>query len=157
MYCLRTATASRGSISTYAPVTKGYHGIRIYLNQGDLDFQLAKFLPLPGAYKAIPADYDQDGDVDLAAISFFPDYEQTDGAESFVFFENEGEWNFSAYTFPQANQGRWLTMTAGDPDQDGDLDLALGSLTFEVPGDTARTNGWARGGLPYLLLENQLK
>lgn len=143
-----------GDNADYAPVPKPYHGLRLYLNRGDFDFELAQFLPLPGAYKALPADFDQDGDVDLAAISFFPDYPRSAGRESFVFFENQGDFDFQARSFPQADRGRWLTLTAGDPDQDGDLDLALGSLTFEVPSDAARTQGWAQGGLPYLWLEN---
>ena len=29
-----------------------------------------------GAYNAIPRDFDKDGDLDIAAISFFPDFKE---------------------------------------------------------------------------------
>ena len=147
---------TNGDNADYQPILKPYHGLRLYRNQGDWTFALLAFIPLHGAYKAIPADFDQDGDLDLAAISFFPDYAQ--GArEGFVYLENEGDFAYTARTFAGVGQGRWLTIDVGDPDGDGDLDLALGSLTFEVPGDSTWVNGWVRGQLPYLLLENQLR
>lgn len=145
-----------GDNADYTPILKPYHGIRLYRNLGDWQFEPLAFIPLHGAYKALPADFDQDGDLDLAAISFFPDY-ASGGKEGFVFLENEGNFAFSAHTFEGVSSGRWLTMAAGDPDGDGDLDLALGSLTFEVPGDSNYVNRWVQGAQPYLWLENRLR
>lgn len=63
-----------GDNADYPPILKPYHGIRLFLNDGQNQLEEAFFYPLNGAYQAIPADYDQDGDLDIAAISFFPDF-----------------------------------------------------------------------------------
>jgi len=107
---------------------KPYHGIRIYEDQGGLEFKETWFQPLPGAYQAQARDYDGDGDLDIAAISFFPDYERVP-LSSFLFLERVGPLEFKPRTFPEAADGRWLCMDSGDLDGDGDIDIALGSLT----------------------------
>ncbi len=137
--------------------TKPYHGIRIYLNRGNLRFEEAWFFHLNGAYKAIARDFDQDGDLDIAAISFFPDYERSP-RESFVYLENQGGLNFTASTFPECISGRWLTMDAGDLDGDGDDDLVLGSLVkvpTPVPDFLKKT--WDEQGPSVLILKNKLR
>ena len=95
-----------GDNADYPPVTKPYHGIRIFRNDGTNHFREAWFYPLPGAYGAIPADYDQDGDLDIAAISFFPDYARS-AQRGFVYLENQGDFRFKEYTFPEVTAGRW--------------------------------------------------
>lgn len=121
-----------GDNSDYNPVVmKAYHGVRIFLNDGQNHFEEAYFYPLNGAYKAIPRDYDRDGDVDLATISFFPDYEASP-EESFVYLENCGgaaSLAFEPHTFERPARGRWLVLDSGDLDRDGDEDLILGSAT----------------------------
>jgi hypothetical protein len=116
------------------------------------------FYQLNGAYRALARDYDQDGDLDIAAISFFPDYLRTP-EESFVYLQNDGQQNFTAYSFPQAVEGRWMVMDAGDLDGDGDLDLALGSFVeFKPDGDTTGLyNKWIENGPSIVLLENTFK
>ncbi len=116
-----------GDNADYTPLMKGYHGIRIYLNDGHNEFTEAYFYHLDGAYKAIPRDFDGDGDLDIAAISFFPDY-NTDLLGSFVYLENEGTLEFRATTFQECSIGRWLVLESGDVDTDGDDDLLLGSF-----------------------------
>ena len=104
---------------------KNFHGIRIYLNQGDLRFEESYFYPMYGAFGAKAADFDNDGDLDIAAISFFPDF-SVERRESFVFLQNEGELEFSAHTTPELVNGRWMTIGAGDIDGDADVDIVLG-------------------------------
>ena len=53
----------------------------------------------------MPRDYDLDGDLDIAAISFFPDYHRYP-EESFIYLENNGKLNFVDYSFPQSTVGR---------------------------------------------------
>ena len=145
-----------GDNADYPPVIKPYHGIYFYEGQSDGSFKQSLFIPLPGAYRAIVRDFDQDGDLDIAAISFFPDFQKSPIA-SFVYYQNLGDLNFESFTFEEVNSGRWLVMDDGDYDQDGDLDLILGSLTFEVIPKTGLVEQWVGEGIPFVLLQNQLK
>ncbi|MEM6380438.1 MAG: VCBS repeat-containing protein [Bacteroidota bacterium] len=144
---------TNGDNADYPPVLKSYHGIRYYTNDGDNRFTESFFYPLPGAYKAITRDFDGDGYVDIAAISFFPDFENQ-AEQSFIFLENQGNDNYQARTFPEVNKGRWITMDAGDIDLDGDLDLVLGALTFEVVPEMGLVKQWTQDGIPFLVLKN---
>jgi len=145
-----------GDNGEYPSQPKNYHGVRIYLNDGHNHFFEKWFFPLNGAYKAVARDFDGDGDLDIAAISFFPDYRKSP-EESFVYLENKGNWQFEASSFPECTAGRWITMDAGDLDGDGDIDIVLGSLvlgptsTFIPP---ALEAPWKTNRLPILMLEN---
>lgn len=144
-----------GDNADYDPITKPYHGIRIFINDGRNRFEEAFFYPLPGAYKAIPADFDGDGDLDIAAISFFPDFENAP-EEGFIYLENQGNGHYEASTFPGSSAGRWIAMDVGDMDGDGDLDILLGSMVFGSD-YTRYFDQWVEGDLPYLWLENTLR
>jgi hypothetical protein len=48
-------------------------------------------------------------------------------------------------------------MDSADIDLDGDEDLVLGSLAFEVVPDGGEIEGWVQGGIPFVVLENRLK
>ncbi|MCB0628380.1 MAG: FG-GAP-like repeat-containing protein [Saprospiraceae bacterium] len=147
---------TNGDNADYSPVLKPYHGIRFYYNEGNQHFEERFFYSLPGAYKAIPADFDADGDLDIAAISFFPDFQRYPD-RGFLFLENKGDYQMEAFTFPESVDGRWLTMDAGDVDQDGDTDLILGSLAFEVIPPTGILDQWVKKGMPFIILKNRLK
>ena len=140
-----------GDNADYSPVLKPYHGIYIFLNDGSNNFKQQYFFPIHGCYKAIARDYDGDGDLDIAAISFFADYEHQPG-ESFVYLDNKGNYDFQPHSFPDANQGRWLTMDAGDIDGDGKIDLVLGNFSLGSSPEKPNMN-WANGP-PILILKN---
>jgi len=145
-----------GDLGDFACPPKKYHGLRIYLNDGNWNFKAAWFYPLNGACKAVAADFDGDGDLDLAAIAFYPDYEKSP-EESFVCLENQGGLKFKAQTFPDSARGRWLVMEAGDLDGDGDRDIILGGaykVSFQAP--EAYLKRWEKEGPSLLILRNQL-
>lgn len=146
---------TNGDNADFPPINKPYHGIRIFENNGKNNFKEIFFYPLHGAYNAIAADFDEDGDLDIAAISFFPDFKNTP-EEGFIYLENKGNWKMEAATFDGVEKGRWIVMDAGDLDEDGDLDLILGSLAFEVIPKMGLVDKWVKNGLPYILLENKL-
>jgi hypothetical protein len=143
-----------GDNADFQPVMKPYHGVYIYQNDGMNQFEQVFFYQLNGAYAAKPFDFDMDGDIDIAAISFFPDYAHSP-EESFVYLKNDGNNNFTASTFQTPAMGRWIIMEPGDIDQDGDLDLILGSLAFEIiPKNDSLMNQWMERGVPFVVLKN---
>ncbi|HEY1021786.1 MAG TPA: VCBS repeat-containing protein, partial [Flavisolibacter sp.] len=81
--------------------------------------------------KAVARDFDGDGDLDIASISYFPDYDSRP-SESFLYWENKGGLSFKPFTVKEATTGRWLTMDAGDVDSDGDTDIVLGNAKFTL-------------------------
>ena len=145
---------TNGDNGEYPSPLKKYHGIRIYLNKGNWKFEEAFFYPLNGAFKAVARDFDEDGDLDIAAISYFPDYADNP-KESFVYLENLGGLHFAASTFGDCISGRWLIMDVGDLDGDGDWDIVLGSYIrgpTDVPAFLSET--WEKYGPSVKILTN---
>jgi hypothetical protein len=143
-----------GDNADYPPILKPYHGIRVYLQQANQSFVESLHLPLYGAYGAKAADFDLDGDLDIAAISFFPDYRRSTHG-GFMFFEQTTPGNYKRSTIAEAHLGRWIVMDAADMDQDGDLDLLLGSLAFEIVPPHPLLERWVKAGIPAILLRNR--
>ncbi|MCC6491951.1 MAG: VCBS repeat-containing protein [Pirellulales bacterium] len=111
------------------PPLKPLHGVYIYLQTGPMEFSQAHFLRMDGATKALVADYDRDGDGDVAAISAYPDWRAREPA-AFVLFANEGGGKFSPATIAPEYSGQPITLDAGDLDGDGDVDLVLGGASW---------------------------
>jgi FG-GAP-like repeat len=118
-----------GDNADFSKVLKPYHGVYIFLNDGQWNFNQKYFFPINGCYKAMARDFDGDGDLDLAVISFFADY-QKQPEEGFVYLENKGDFNFMPHSMPETQQGRWLTMDVGDLDGDGKPDIFLGNFSI---------------------------
>jgi hypothetical protein len=137
-------------------VHKPYHGVRIHINNGRNVFKESYFYPLNGATRLIANDFDQDGDVDIAVLATFPDYDNNPNA-SFVYLENKNtsEFEFMDFTFKDANLGRWLLMDSGDFDQDGDQDIVLSSFTYGfTPVPQHLADIWQSTTTDILLLKN---
>ena len=142
-----------GDNADYRPVVKPYHGLRIFLAGVDGSYTEDLFLPLPGAYDAVAADLDGDGSPELAAISFFPDYRRRDPLAAVVFRKTGASWQ--RYRLAASNKGRWVCLSAGDLDGDGDTDLVAGSLSMQPVPDRGRLEGWVTNGLPFIVWENR--
>lgn len=118
-----------GDNADYSIIYKPYHGVYIYLNQGNQTFEQAWFYPINGAYDAVPRDFDQDGDTDLATIAFFADYDNYP-REGFVYFQNEGGMEFKPYHHPAASGGRWIAMDVADWTGNGYDDIVLANFSL---------------------------
>ena len=143
-----------GDNADFSPVLKPYHGVYIFLNEGGHRFTQHYFFPVDGCYKAIARDFDGDGDLDIATISFFPDTDHRP-EEGFVYFENQGGMDLQPYSIMETQQGKWLTMDAADLDRDGRTDLILGNFSFFSPVTKAGVD--FRKGPSFLVLKNKGK
>lgn len=139
-------------------VHKPYHGLRIHLNDGKNNFKEHFFYPLNGATRLVAEDFDNDGDMDVALLATFPDYENSPKS-SFVYLENTNTNNFEFqdFTFENANQGRWLLMDSGDFNQDGDIDIVLSSFTYGfTPVPEYLADIWDNTTTDVMVLDNKL-
>ncbi len=136
---------------------KNYHGLRIYLNRGDYLFEEAFFYPMYGAFIAKSADFDDDGDLDIVASAFYPDF-SSGARESFTYLENQGGFDYAAFTNGQVMRGRWMTMDIGDVDGDDDVDVVLGGgyIPIGMFADMDLFSELVRTGPPILILKNTL-
>ena len=135
---------------------KPYHGIRIYENNHDLTFSESFFYPMYGALKALASDFDRDGDQDIAAVAFYPNWD-VDNPESFVYLENQGNNVFHPTGLEQKDNGRWISMALGDVNQDGWRDVILGGgYVLQGVGSTHRDvyMDWVQTRPSVVVLEN---
>ncbi len=143
-----------GDNSTTHYEHKAYQGVRIYENQGDRLLVERYALPMHGAYKAVSADFDQDGDRDIMVCAFYPDFSQVD--QSLIFLEASAPFEFRPQQVEGADQGRWMVMDVGDIDRDGDVDVMVGSFLLGpgiVPQEVLRP--WINDQNHILVLRNQ--
>lgn len=125
-----------GDNGDYSRILKPYHGVYIFLNDGKNNFEEKFFYPINGCYKALSRDFDGDGDLDIAAISYFP--AAATPWESFVYLENRNHFQYKAHTLPLGIPfQKGVTMDAADFNGDGSIDLVLGNgyYTSKAHGD----------------------
>ncbi|MEP7253613.1 MAG: VCBS repeat-containing protein, partial [Ginsengibacter sp.] len=143
-----------GDNADYSTVLKPYHGVYIFMNDKTNHFVQKYFYPIHGCYKAMARDFDGDGDLDIAAISFFADYTHQP-QEGFVYFKNIGDLHFTPLNVPGTEVGRWLTMDVGDMDGDGKIDIALGNFSIGPILNRPKVE-WQKAP-PFILLKNITK
>lgn len=141
-----------GDNSDYSRVLKPYHGVYIFLNEGDFKYKKAYFFPVNGATKAIAADFNGDGLQDIALIAFFSDL-KNNPAEGFTYFEQDGPLSFSPHNLPIEHDGRWICMNVGDFDRDGKPDILLGNYSTGFINQQGVKPGW-NVDAPFILLKN---
>ena len=154
---LLTINGDNGDSDPYNTLKRD-HGIRIYLGRGNYEFEEVFFYPMYGAYEAEVEDFDKDGDYDIAAISFHPDFNQSK-RENFVYLEQVSPLVFSPSTHPATYDGRWLRIHSGDLDGDGDKDIVLGAAHIPVGMSSEQQKlfeVWNTHSSPLLYLENRL-
>ncbi|MHB1922720.1 MAG: FG-GAP repeat domain-containing protein [Chitinophagaceae bacterium] len=140
-----------GDNADFSKVLKPFHGIYIFLNDGKNHFTQKYFYPINGCYKAVARDFDGQGNLDIAAISYFADYAHRP-KESLVYLKNEGNFQFQPYSLKGYNLGRWLTMDVGDLYGNGWDDIILGNFS-EGPTNIRAPNHWKEGP-PFIVLKN---
>ncbi len=114
----------------YSQILKPYHGIRILENDGEDNFEEKYFYPIYGAGKSISKDFDLDGDLDILVSSNFADMENNP-ERGIIYLQNKGQYVFEPFSFEEAAQNQWNTMTSADFDGDGDMDVLVGAMNLE--------------------------
>jgi len=136
-------------------ILKPYNGLYIFTNQGDWNFKQSYFYPINGCTKAIAADFDGDGDLDIATTAFFADL-KNNPAEGCIYFEQDGSMSFKPHAIPVSRYGRWMCMDADDVNGDGKPDLILGNFSETLMIQNDLKPFWNKK-LPLIVLENHMK
>lgn len=139
-----------GDNADLSPILKPYHGVRVFLNDGDYNFKEAYFYPMYGATALLVEDFDQNGKPDVAVISYFPDTRNFP-LLNFIFFRQMEKMEFKTFSFPELGNWSYLTMEKGDITGDGKTDIILGGFDFKTL--YAKTPGhW----VPFVVMENKM-
>jgi hypothetical protein len=114
---------------------KPYHGIRWLENKGGLRFEAHSLANLPGVHRALAADVDGDGDMDVVAGAYVrfkvgngPPRSRPDLA-SLVWLEQEAPGQWKRHTLEQG--AAHVTLDVADYDRDGDMDIVVGNFATE--------------------------
>lgn len=118
------------------PAPRPQHSVRVFKNHGGLKFTKEFHYPMHGGIRGVVRDFDDDGDLDIAAIALFPQW-NADEPETFVYLENKGDFNFEPFSFASEYFGVWTSIEAADVNADGKTDIILGLGDFPelVPPD----------------------
>ncbi|MEC5142079.1 FG-GAP-like repeat-containing protein [Chitinophaga sp. 212800010-3] len=116
-----------GDNADFSMILKPYHGLYVYLNEGNNKYSQAWHYPVNGCTKAVAMDFNGDGRLDIVSIAFFADFRDRSG-EKFIYFEGGSKpLQFTPHSPPLEHEGRWLCMDVNDVDGDGDPDIVLGN------------------------------
>lgn len=151
---LKDIAVTSGDNADISKIRKPYHGIRIFKNEGKLHFKESAFIPLQGASGMEAADFDQDGDIDLAVIANFADYDQSP-TRGFVFYQNQKEMKFKPYLSKDTDLARYLVMEKGDIDADGDMDVMLGAHMVPFLVNDQMQKQWRDAQIQLVLLKSK--
>lgn len=108
-----------------------WHGVQWLENRGGLAFDYHRLTDMTGAYRALSADFDRDGDEDILVVAFLPRKVlpaalRGDQQASIVLLEQTAPGQFARYTLERGSPF-YATLEIGDFDDDGDSDFVVGS------------------------------
>jgi hypothetical protein len=114
-------------------IPRPYHGVQWLENRGNLSFDWHDIYRCYGAYCAVAADLNNDGNVDIVVTTLFNDWTNPKRA-SLLWLENDGKQQFTPHSI--ATQPTHLISAAiGDLDNDGRLDIVACGLHGFPPFD----------------------
>lgn len=108
------------------PGPRPWHGVQWLENLGAGNFTYHRIGDLAGAYSPVAADFDCDGDMDVAALSSFNDWTNPE-TPSLVLFQNQGGGRFEPVTLAY-EPIQVLSIDAADMGDEGSLSIVSGGF-----------------------------
>lgn len=125
-----------------------YHGVRWLRQTADRQIEVHLLAEMPGVHRAVAADLDEDGDLDLAAVSLLPktilDSPTRPKLASVAWLEQVTAGRFVPHVL-EWDQCTHAACATWDEDGDGDLDLLVGHFHWDGH-DTRLVTVFRNGG-----------
>jgi len=115
-------------------IVKPYHGIQWLENRGSYPFVEHTLAQMPGVHRALAADIDGDGDLDVVACALLAGGSDVDEKTlpAVVWLEQTKPGVFVRHTI-EMGFPRHATLDVGDLDGDGDVDVVVGNFSINQP------------------------
>lgn len=122
---------------------KPYHAVHWLENRGEFPWTHHHLRAMPGCHRALAADMDGDGDLDVVAVALLLpqllDRFQPDRFDGVCWLEQTAPGHFEHRSL-EIGTCNHLALALDDFDGDGDPDLAVGNFYLGAPGDGENTS-----------------
>ncbi len=137
---------SNGDAFDYIPPQgRPWHGVQWLENKGNEEFEFHRICSFTGATNVRAGDMDNDGDIDLMAVSAFNLWDDP-ASLSMIWLENDGSENFTLREITR-DPTHLLCCEAGDFNEDGLMDvITAGMHTYPPYGKMGRITLWTNNG-----------